>query len=160
MKNSHLLSRSKQQTSQKILMFRSKAPVENPKCKQRQTSASMLTLVKMSSSQPQSLLKRAQKIPKHLPYLKLGLTRYKNVVLSNVFDFIFFSVKQNLMVTLATKCKCPCEDPGLSAGFELNSTQCSNHGSNACGICHCHPGYSGKQCECDSNAVPDASKPK
>jgi integrin beta 1 len=47
-------------------------------------------------------------------------------------------------------CDCQCENSG-EKGFEYKSETCNTHGDLTCGICVCHDGYFGKNCECGTN---------
>uniref|UniRef100_A0A8D0ED60 Integrin beta n=1 Tax=Salvator merianae TaxID=96440 RepID=A0A8D0ED60_SALMN len=61
-----------------------------------------------------------------------------------------------LEIDIQPECQCNCQKEG-----EANSSKCNNgNGSFQCGICACHPGYTGPHCECgekDSLSV-DACK--
>ncbi|XP_073833072.1 position-specific antigen beta subunit myospheroid isoform X2 [Musca autumnalis] len=61
-------------------------------------------------------------------------------------------INESLVVDLEMLCSCDCERPG-SAGYELNSPQCNNHGKLMCGICDCDDMHFGHSCECSNNEI-------
>ncbi|XP_043931048.1 integrin beta-2-like isoform X2 [Protopterus annectens] len=48
---------------------------------------------------------------------------------------------ESLKVTVSTRCKCECDEPG-------RKDDCGGNGNIVCGICSCKKGFLGKNCEC------------
>ncbi|KAI5633054.1 integrin beta chain VWA domain-containing protein [Phthorimaea operculella] len=63
------------------------------------------------------------------------------------FEISPVGVSESMTVELEMICDCPCERPGHFA-YENSTNVCNGHGTSACGVCVCQPGYFGKSCEC------------
>ncbi|XP_053138981.1 integrin beta-2 isoform X2 [Hemicordylus capensis] len=48
-----------------------------------------------------------------------------------------------LTVSMRSRCDCECDD-------RPNPSDCSGNGTLACGICRCKPGFTGKNCDCET----------
>ncbi|XP_032548685.1 integrin beta-2 [Chiroxiphia lanceolata] len=67
----------------------------------------------------------------------------KECIQSQSFTIRPLGFTDTLTVHVDSNCDCHCdEQPDLAA--------CSGQGSIVCGICSCNPGYTGKNCECDT----------
>lgn len=71
-----------------------------------------------------------------------------------IFTIYPVGVSENITVEVDMLCSCDCEFSGPT--FELNSPICKGDGTLSCGICDCHEGFFGRNCEC-SNTGPDQS---
>ncbi|XP_053722719.1 integrin beta-6 isoform X1 [Synchiropus splendidus] len=90
---------------------------------------------------------------KHCSGIKAGETVLFNVSVeltecfsgSRHFSLKPVGLKDSLEVELESLCSCDCQQPS-----EDNRTQCAeNQGTFQCGICVCHPGFLGAECECN-----------
>ncbi|XP_054832834.1 integrin beta-2 [Eublepharis macularius] len=50
----------------------------------------------------------------------------------------------SLTVNIRSRCNCECDEE------RLDPSVCSGHGKVDCGICRCHPGFTGKNCDCET----------
>lgn len=55
-------------------------------------------------------------------------------------------IDEKLIVDIEMLCSCDCESSGPT--FEPYSPICKEQGTLSCGICECHEGYFGHNCEC------------
>uniref|UniRef100_A0A8C6KMW1 Integrin beta n=1 Tax=Nothobranchius furzeri TaxID=105023 RepID=A0A8C6KMW1_NOTFU len=94
---------------------------------------------------------------KHCSNIKPGETVVFNVsielprCLSGVRHYILKPVglQDSLEVEVESLCSCDCQEPPTS-----DSSQCSEgQGVFHCGMCVCHPGFLGAQCECNEESV-------
>ncbi len=69
---------------------------------------------------------------------------------NQTFKIYPVGVGEELTVDLQMLCSCDCEKGGPSSIFEINSSKCGNNGNLVCGICECHSGFFGRNCECNN----------
>ncbi|KAL8173210.1 UNVERIFIED_CONTAM: Integrin beta-2, partial [Gekko kuhli] len=50
----------------------------------------------------------------------------------------------SLTVNIRSRCDCECDEE------RLDPSVCSGHGKVDCGICRCNPGFTGKNCDCET----------
>nr|XP_021181179.2 integrin beta-PS isoform X2 [Helicoverpa armigera] len=65
------------------------------------------------------------------------------------FEISPVGISDSLTVDLEMVCGCPCELPDHHA-YNDSPLVCSGEGVSACGVCVCHPGRFGKNCECSA----------
>ncbi|XP_072540567.1 integrin beta-7 isoform X2 [Salminus brasiliensis] len=58
-----------------------------------------------------------------------------------VLEIRMQGISEVLKVTVETLCNCNCD-------IEENTEHCKGNGTLICGVCRCHEGYLGQQCEC------------
>jgi integrin beta 1 len=64
------------------------------------------------------------------------------------FQIYPVGVGEALTIDLEMLCTCDCESSGPT--FQMNSPMCKGSGTLACGICECHEGFFGRNCECNN----------
>ncbi|NWR38383.1 ITB2 protein, partial [Tachuris rubrigastra] len=67
----------------------------------------------------------------------------KECIQSQSFTIRLLGFTDTLTVHVDSNCDCHCEE-------QPDPAACSGQGSIVCGICSCNPGYTGKNCECDT----------
>ena len=63
-------------------------------------------------------------------------------------------LNDKMRITVQTNCSCSCS----KVARQINTPQCSNHGTYECGVCTCAKGYYGRECECDTASPSIESK--
>ena len=59
-------------------------------------------------------------------------------------------LNHSLTLNYESSCICDCEK-----NMEINSEKCNNKGDLGCGVCFCHEGITGRNCNCDKDLGPD-----
>ena len=74
---------------------------------------------------------------------------------NQTFQIYPVGVGEVLTVDLHMLCSCDCETSGPT--FEVNSPTCKGSGTLTCGICDCHDGFFGRNCECNNKDLGESS---
>jgi integrin beta 1 len=64
------------------------------------------------------------------------------------FQIYPVGVGEAMTIDLEMICTCGCESSGPT--FQINSPTCKSSGTLSCGICDCHEGFFGRNCECNN----------
>ncbi|CAF0847282.1 unnamed protein product [Adineta ricciae] len=70
------------------------------------------------------------------------------------FSIYTHGLNDKMRITVQTNCTCSCS----KFPRQVNSPQCSNHGTYECGVCTCAKGFYGRECECDTASPTVESK--